>query len=253
LLKRIKNRNGSLGRYYKDNEEGVVIALECRGCDSLKDVDDFHRNKDGFAGRVTRCKVCARTKSVEWGRENNGRKLEYMREYYNLNREEVLAYQRDYYDVNREVIITRSLKWSKDNPDRKKVHRQNRVARERGLENTLTKDQHTEIMRTFNDSCALSGKRGDIHLDHVIPVRVGHKGTSICNLIPLHASLNTSKNDSNIFEWFKSNKARFGLCEDLFDAVITYLAELNDMSVSEYRDYIYECHANPNDITTEAS
>lgn len=34
---------------------------------------------------------------------------------------------------------------------------------------------------------------------------------------------------------------------------IEYLADLNDMTVEEYRDYINDCHANPNDILTKES
>ncbi|MEW4281722.1 HNH endonuclease [Priestia megaterium] len=118
-------------------------------------------------------------------------------------------------------------------------HRRN--ARERSLPNDLSNEQQDAIMTHFNNACALTGETIDLHLDHVIPLAAGHGGTTYGNMIPLRGDLNCSKNDSNLFEWFKSNRRRFELSQERFDALVQYLADVNEMTVEEYTKYYYEC------------
>lgn len=102
-------------------------------------------------------------------------------------------------------------------------------------------------MKKFHFRCALTGE-SVIHLDHVIPLAIGHGGTLVKNIIPLRKDLNLNKKDKNIFEWFDANKERFNLPQERFDRLIEWLASANAMSVDEYRDYVYWCHANPRSI-----
>src|SRR5699024_2349289 len=101
------------------------------------------------------------------------------------------------------------------------------------------------LLRTFNNSCALTGRKDNLQIDHVIPLATGHGGAIYGNMAPLTGVLNSSKNDANIFEWFEANRQRFELSQDKFDRLIDFLAEANDMTVEEYRDYVYWCHKNP--------
>lgn len=123
-----------------------------------------------------------------------------------------------------------------------KLHNKNRRAREQGLPNTLTSCQQAKILTHFKGGCALTGDEGDIHMDHVIPISVGHAGTTYENIIPLRADLNLSKHNRNLFDWFADNRDRFGLEQQLFDELITYLAGINGMTNVEYETYVYECH-----------
>lgn len=102
-------------------------------------------------------------------------------------------------------------------------------------------------MKRFDSKCALSGD-SNIHLDHVIPLKVGRGGTVYGNIIPLSYKLNSSKQDKNIFEWFKSTKNENNLSEEKFNDLIAYLAECNNMSVKEYKEYVCWCHNNPVDL-----
>jgi hypothetical protein len=116
----------------------------------------------------------------------------------------------------------------------------------RGLTSDFTAEQRAEVLRYFNNSCALTGEPftdGNLSLDHVIPVVTGHGGTTHGNIVPILRNLNCSKNDSNVFEWFSVAKERHNLKQDRFDALIEYVAGLNGMSADEYREYVYECHA----------
>jgi hypothetical protein len=125
---------------------------------------------------------------------------------------------------------------------------QKRAARKRNLIDDLTKNDLSLIMYKFNNQCALTGADNNLHLDHVIPLSIGRGGTYLGNIIPLRGDLNLSKNNHNIFEWFEANRQRFELSQDRFDNLIAWLASANAMTVEEYRDYVYWCHANPRTI-----
>lgn len=128
------------------------------------------------------------------------------------------------------------------------LRRENRL---RALPNDLTKEEETLIRSRFNDKCAFTGRDVPIHLDHVIPVAVGHGGTTVSNILPIWQRINSSKGAKNVFEWYEENGDKFGVCPERFKQAIKYLAKLNEMSVEEYREYVYECHANPIDKITE--
>lgn len=122
------------------------------------------------------------------------------------------------------------------------VNTANRRARLLNLPNTFTLKEKRATLRHFG-GCALTSGPYDLHWDHVIPIAVGHAGTTKGNMLPLRSYLNTSKNDRNIFDWFYANQSRFYLSQSRFDFTIAYLADLNGMTSAEYRDYVYECHA----------
>ena len=102
-------------------------------------------------------------------------------------------------------------------------------------------------MEYFDRRCALTGET-DITEEHAIPLSIGHGGTIHGNMWPLCKRLNSSKYNKNIFEWFEANRQRFELSQAKFDRLIEWLAAANDMTVEEYRDFVYWCHANPNDV-----
>ena len=98
-----------------------------------------------------------------------------------------------------------------------------------------------KMLGIFDGGCALTGST-DFHLDHVIPVASGHGGTIVGNMVPLRGDLNISKHKKNVFVWFNSVREREHLEQERFNAMITYLAEQNGMTVFEYTAYVYECH-----------
>lgn len=126
-----------------------------------------------------------------------------------------------------------------------------RNLRKRNLINDFTEEDRKETLEYFENKCALTGKDVPLHMDHVIPLAVGHGGTTKSNMLPVWQRINTSKGAKNIFEWYKESGERFGVIPEKFDKAIKYLADLNGMSVDEYREYVYRCHENPNDILTK--
>lgn len=116
-----------------------------------------------------------------------------------------------------------------------------RAERLKNLVNDFTEEDRDNLLHKFNGKCAFTGKEVNLHMDHVIPVSWEIEGTTLSNMLPIWDSINSSKNDNNVFEWYKNNAERFDVKEELFINAMTYIAELNNMTFDEYKDYVYEC------------
>jgi len=79
----------------------------------------------------------------------------------------------------------------------------------------------------------------------------GHGGTYEGNLILLDQDLNLSKSTSNPFIWAETLPSEQ---KEMFDKVVQYLAEINGLTIDEYREFVFWCFENPRgieDITDE--
>lgn len=111
------------------------------------------------------------------------------------------------------------------------------------LPHAMTAKQWNEVKSYFNNHCFLTGEvlsESNLSIEHVIPLCTGHGGHIVENVLPLDKSLNMSRQDKNIFEWFNTLGAREEM-KRCFDEAIGYLAFMNDMKVDEYKEYIYYC------------
>jgi hypothetical protein len=242
-LTRKANRKGIT--YYED-ENGIRVAKNCTNCRNTKLLIDFPQHKRRPDGHAAQCKVCVYGKNRDYVSENYEKVAEYKSRFYKTNKEKEDARAAKWRDENRERHNQRGREykrnWRRDNPDKMSLEKHRRRARESSLPDTFTHEQLNEILTYFNGGCALTGDTSVFHWDHVIPLSTGCGGTVYGNMIPLRADLNMSKSAANIFEWFKLNKERFNLPQDNFDSLIMWLATVNDMTVEEYRDFVYECH-----------
>lgn len=260
-----KNRFGTV--FYED-ANGDIVAKLCRKCESVKLLDDFSNCNNGFVGKQPKCKECARAiGSTERARESNkirsrkyrevhGEKLnaqqreryrdnpekykEVRRLWYEQNPDKKKLYGQRYYESHKESELERQRKFRKANPERHRMYWQKRKVAKSQLPNTLTESEYTETLAFFNHICALTGD-DCLHMDHVIPISSGHGGHIKENVVPLRSDLNESKNDSNLFDWFEFNQERFQLSNEMFDRMVQYLADLNGMSVIDYRKYYDSC------------
>ncbi|MFJ3388786.1 hypothetical protein [Lysinibacillus sp. NPDC086135] len=121
------------------------------------------------------------------------------------------------------------------------TNKNKRTERLKKLKNDFTEDEKSELLKRFNGKCAFTDKEVNLHMDHVIPVVWEIKGTTLSNMLPIWDSINSSKHDSNVFEWYKNNAERFDVKEELFIDALTYIAELNSMTLDEYKKYVYRC------------
>jgi hypothetical protein len=222
---------------YYENAAGEIVAKVCRKCNTLTGSEGFTSYKKGVGGLKSTCSKCEAQRKKDWRQENADKTVVYLSE----NKERIKDRRRDYRERNRESLAENEKRWKSNNKDRVVLAEQRRRARKKTLPNDLTYEQQNVVMAHFNNACALTGETTELHLDHVIPLATGHGGTTWGNTIPLRGDLNCSKNDSNLFEWFKSNRRRFELSQERFDALVQYLADVNEMTVEEYTKYYYGC------------
>lgn len=287
----VEKRNQQGTPFYELN--GNVLAKGCTVCLVIRDFNYFHKSKRSPINLFSQCKICEASnrelnkerdaqRNTQYIKENLEKVKERRKNYYTNNREKILrkneewrksnsriTYHRNYRKEHKNEIsisqrkyrersynewLARYKKWSKENPTKSKMRGIRRRAKESALPCSITPEQLSLIYEQFNNSCALTGESVNLHADHVIPLAVGHVGTTYGNMIPLSAKLNTSKNASHIFEWFEANRERLSLEQAKFDALIAYLAEVNGMNVKEYRAYVDYCFDNPrslDDLSTE--
>jgi len=235
LTKRVTK--GRWQTIYYENAVGEIVAKVCRKCNTLTNREGFTSYKKGIGGLKSTCSKCEAQRKRDWRQENTDKTVVYLSE----NKERIKDRRRDYRERKREELAEQEKRWKTENKDRVVLAEQRRRARKQSLPNDLTYEQQTEILAHFNNACVLTGETNDLHLDHVIPLATGHGGTTYGNIIPLRGDLNCSKNDSNLFEWFESNRQRFKLSQERFDALVKYLADVNEMTVEEYKAYYNGC------------
>lgn len=195
--------------------KGDIVAKGCTRCYEVRVISLFGKHKWRSDNLRSECKICSNRIAREWQMANLWREQPHKRSTYN--------------SVQNTIRINR------------------RRARKALLPDTLTSTQYKEIITHFKGRCALT-EGTDIQLDHVIPIKTGHGGTTKENMITLSKEINQSKHTSNIFEWFEDNQERFSLSQSKFDALIEYLAGINEMTTKEYRAYVDWCFDNPQSL-----
>jgi len=234
--------------------DGVSITGKCcTTCGEWKALESGF-NSNGKGGRRPDCKACEKAyreankeriaeRDRNYREANKERITEYSRNYYEANKEYYAERGRNHREANKESIAERMRNYQADNLESYRIRKQRRRARKQALPDTYAPED-----KTF--TCDLTGTP-DVHLDHVIPLSIGHGGTIEENMLPLRGDLNLSKSDHNIFEWFDANHERLGLSQRKFDELIAYLSDLNGLTPEEYREYVYWCHDNPRDLNDD--
>lgn len=266
------------GVNYCENKDGHMVAKVCTKCSEWKSLSEFFKNREGLGGVKADCRTCNMKKRRKSYEENKEQEAETRRRYYENNKEWLAEYRRKYdtenkerkkelgrryYADNKERIKERVRRYREENKESRREYRRNwvrdnyskvllnnqiRRARKASLPNTLTTKEYAKTLTHFGNACALTGRTGDVEIEHAIPISSGHGGTIFENCYPLTKALNISKSNSNIFEWFEANRQRFNLEQSRFDRLIEWLGKANGMTVEEYRDYVYWCHANPRSL-----
>lgn len=240
---------------------------KCNKCGEVKVVnsDNFYKKSGGKYGVDAVCKPCQKEYQKEYSKKNKEKlktkarkrykeNKSYFEQYYENNKEKILqerkryrkenkesliVYHREYRSKNKEKISDYKSIWRRVNSNKVNISNQRRKARLRELPHDFTASEEKEMFNYFKNSCCLSGCKENIQLDHALPLNKGG-GTTKQNMIPLNATLNASKMDSNLFEWYEDNKERFNLSDERFYKTIKYLAEMNDMDIGDYIDYYNE-------------
>jgi len=226
-------------KYCEENRASIAEKARKYYEENRSSIAEYHRKyREENSGYILE-------RDHKYQEENRVTILERKRKYSKENSDYISERDRKYYEENRVSILERKRKYDKENPHVGSAARHRRRARKSLLPDTLTKEQLGEITDRFHGGCALTGCTDGTHLDHAVPVVIGHGGTTAQNMIPLRADLNISKSARCIFDWFYDVKDHFNLPQTKFDELIEYLADINGMTANEYEDYVRGCHDNP--------
>lgn len=208
---------------YSDKE----VSL-CTKCGKYKPNTCFYKNKYRKEGVAAHCKEC---------------KSAYYKELRKDPTEDVNAYHREWRAENKDKVKRYHRKYVKRNSERVNLLTSRRRARIRNLRDDLTIEHQDNILEEFNNKCSLC-RSVNLNMDHFIPIATGHGGTHKGNIVPLCEHHNKTKQAKNPFEWADT------LSEEQhanFTKVVEYLAELNGLTVDEYREFVFWCFENPRD------
>ena len=194
---------------------------------------NFYKHKGGRYGLASECKKCKSKYFKQWRLENKEKMVEYSKKWYEANKERKAKYDKQYRENNKEKIAERdkqyreinkerraeqSKRWREANPEYYKqyyespkgqVVRFNSCQRRRIKEEQqgtgITKDQWLECMSFFGWQCAYSGEvlsKDTRSIDHIVPIDAGGDNM-VWNMVPMTRSLNSSKCDKDMLEWYK--------------------------------------------------
>ena len=191
-------------QYYQDNKDKMVE----------KNKRYRESNKDKIAKQRKQYYQDNREKIIEkhkqWNRDNKDKRAEYDKQYYQDNKDKIAERSKQYREVNREKVREASRKWYLS-PSGQASHFNSynkRKIREQNQGNGITETQWREMMSFFDWKCAYSdeyigGKQNyQRTIDHIVPLNSGGEH-EIWNLVPMTRSLNSSKQDRDMLEWYK--------------------------------------------------
>ncbi|MFE7816725.1 hypothetical protein ACFU1R_00850 [Priestia megaterium] len=240
-----KEAQNEKARQYYEKNKAVILEQHKKYYEENKEVIE-QRNK---TYRVINYEKIAAAKRL-YAQRNSKEIASYKKHWEKENAERIREKRKQYRQENAELVKARKSKYYKENPHVKVVNGQRRRARLKKLPYNLTTEQTLNILKHFN-GCAISNLDEDTHLDHFICLATGYGGTTIGNMLPIAASLNISKNYYNPFEWVQRKDVIAKLDCKKWKAALKYLAELNGMTVKEYREYVNYCYSYPRDLLKE--
>ena len=197
-------------RYYEQNKKAKPKGKPpkhktCTSCGKLlpNTKEYFYeggKRKDGTKPLKSICKECEKlyhkTQDKIYYREHKERRKEAHKIWYQNNREKRLEYWQEYRKSERGKQAIAAKRFNDHN--RRRLLKQNQGK-------GVTAEQYKEVMSFFDWKCAYSGeklKKDTRTLDHIVPRNSGGEH-EIWNLVPMTRSLNSSKQDKDILEWYK--------------------------------------------------
>ena len=198
---------------------------------------NFSKMKTGKYGLRNECKECVRVSAKKYYEENKEGIVEQTKKYQEENKEKIAKQKKKYYKENKEKFAEYSKKYQQEHREeiaeqQKKYQREHREERAEYMKkyyrtpqgqvveinkrsrrrqrkdqqgNGITGQQWLEMMKFFGFKCAYSGKSISIKknrsIDHIVPLVKGG-AHEIWNCVPMDRSLNSSKHDKDLEEWY---------------------------------------------------
>lgn len=183
---------------------------ECKDCQKSYRKQYYERNKE----RIIKHNLEYRKKNWEqftanrklYEERNKERLAECRKQYYQKNKNEISRKKKIYMRENKEYFSQYYLEWARNNPDKCKAKRHRREAKLRKLPYNYTEKDWERTVAYFKTACAYCGEEKSLEHEHFIPLSKGGEYT-INNIIPACASCNSSKQDSDFFDWYPKHES----------------------------------------------
>ena len=196
---------------------------KCKPCGDLASKkyrqDNIEKARGFSASWYLRNKERSTATRLAYRAANIDSEMAYMRAYQVANKERIAATQAEYRRANKAAIKARDAEkyrqqtekckalnkaWYASNPDAVRVKNQNRRAKVKSSEGTLTKGRAYELLSLQRGKCACCGKPlGDkYHLDHIMPLALGGLNVD-SNVQLLRAECNLQKHAADPIDFMQ--------------------------------------------------
>ena len=195
---------------YKSKKRDIPKYKVCSSCGDilLNTTDNFRKITKGYSSK---CKKCECKASKQWYDSHKEQRAEHDKIYYQEHKERKQETSKIWYQNNREKRLEHWQEYRKSDHGKQVLaakrfndHNKRRLL-EQNQGKGITSEQYKEVMSFFDWKCAYSGeklKKDTRTLDHIISLKQGGDH-EIWNLVPMTRSLNSSKQEKDMLEWYK--------------------------------------------------
>ena len=191
------------GKKYREENKEAIAEHGKKYREANKEAIAEYKKKYYEANKQAILEQCK-----EYREQNKEAITEYKKKHYKANKEAKAERYKKYYDANKEAFAERGKKY-RQTPQGQVVRfnsHNRRRAKKQNQGSGVTKGQWLEMMNFFEFRCAYSGKyiggdSKDRTIDHIEPLNNGGEN-EIWNCIPMDRSLNSSKHDKDMLEWY---------------------------------------------------
>ena len=195
---------------------------KCNHCEQYKPASEFCRDKSKQDGLMPTCKVCKQQRDKQYSEQNKEKIIQQQRQYRQEHKKEKQQYMQEYYKQHKKERHQYIQQYYKENNHYFEQYRKqyyqtlqgqivafNGTAKRRQREECcglgITKEQWLEMMQFFDFKCAYSGilvnTKKNRSIDHIVPLVKGGEH-EVWNCVPMDRSLNSSKQDKDLEEWY---------------------------------------------------
>lgn len=207
--------------FYKNKNGKYGLFSYCKECMNDRNKKHYEENKEYYKNHYQENKNYFSEYQKKYREENKEKiakqkkkyrekhkeeTLEYRKKYNKENKEKIAQYNKKYYEENKEYYAEHFKNWShspQGQTSKLNNHHKRRQTKEQ-QGNGITPDQWLEMMKFFGFKCAYSDitlNADTRSIDHIVPLAKGGEH-EIWNCVPMDRSLNSSKNNKDIKEWY---------------------------------------------------
>lgn len=178
--------------WFKENNYDKWIASRKKYRDNNKDKAKEYRERN--KERISLYQKEYRIRNLEYKKRKD-------REYNEKNADGIRKQRSEYRKKNSNELVRRQTLYARRNKDIVNAINHRRRARERKLPNNMTVNQWKTVKQYFDNRCAYCGKEKNLQQEHFIPLSKNGEYEKT-NIIPACRNCNSSKKESDFFEWY---------------------------------------------------